>query len=112
MANGNARLLRFARADHIPARRIQVHPIAQIRRFLVAVRIAHHDGIAAHGQLAADQPIVAAAVFMRIEGAHARFCHRAFLRFGQLGQTPAGSGGAFGIAAILRQHFIGRDLHR
>ncbi len=58
--DGNARQRRLARADHVPARRVQMHPIAQGRRFLHPVRIIHQKRIARHGELARHDPIVAA----------------------------------------------------
>ena len=53
---------RLAAADHVPARRDQVHPVAQRRRALRTVRIVHHHRITAPGQPAAHYPVVAADV--------------------------------------------------
>ena len=60
----NARQHRFASADHVPAWRDQMHPVAQRRGALVAMRIVHHQRIAALGPCAAHHPVVAADVLV------------------------------------------------
>ena len=51
---------RHDRADHVPARRIQVHEIAQRRMIEIAVRIVGEHRLARRGLCAGDDPVVTA----------------------------------------------------
>ncbi|MNS93426.1 hypothetical protein D3C72_1276020 [compost metagenome] len=59
VAHRYARQRRFAGADHVPARRVQVHHVAQGRHGDRPVRVARQYGFAGVGMLAADGPVVA-----------------------------------------------------
>ena len=60
VADRHAGQHRLAAADDVPARRHQVHPVAQRRRRLHAVRVVRHDRIAAQRAAAVHDPVVAA----------------------------------------------------
>ena len=60
VADGHPRQHRLAAPDDVPARRHQVHPVAQRRRALHPVGVVDHEGETGQGAAARDHPVVAA----------------------------------------------------